>query len=182
MAIRNDQRELEAGWKDDYKSSADVTAFGSYLILCFFTSGSYFCKPDIISLVPHHLHLLTPYLYARAPRTEILPPQFIALEETHPSVFDMATLGSPPHRQRSASNSSLLSSIVNTIPAPLTNLFTSPRVEQRVFLEEDEVPLEEGSQSLSKEAPVGLRRVELRVGGMTVSGVTWLGPHQANTR
>lgn len=82
----------------------------------------------------------------------------------------MATFGSPPRRQRSASNSSLLSSIVNTIPAPLTNLFTSPRVEQRVLLEEDEVPLEEGSQSLSKEAPVGLRRVELRIGGMTVSG------------
>lgn len=76
-----------------------------------------------------------------------------------------------------------MSSIVNTIPAPLANLFTSPRVEQRVLLEEDEVPLEEGSQSLSKEAPVGLRRVELRIGGMTVSGGSHvLSPRQANMR
>ncbi|KJD99690.1 Cu2+-exporting ATPase [Cryptococcus gattii NT-10] len=79
----------------------------------------------------------------------------------------MATLGNGPCRQRSASNSSLLSSIVNTIPAPFTNLFTSPRVEQRVLLEDDEAALEEESRSLSKMAPVGLRRVELRVGGMT---------------
>lgn len=93
----------------------------------------------------------------------------------------MATLGNAPRRQRSASNSSLLSSIVNTIPAPFTNLFTSPRVEQRVLLEDDEAALEEESRSLSKMAPVGLRRVELRVGGMTVSGVTYLSPRQANT-
>ncbi|KIR97028.1 Cu2+-exporting ATPase [Cryptococcus deuterogattii 2001/935-1] len=79
----------------------------------------------------------------------------------------MATLGNAPRRQRSASNSSLLSSIVNTIPAPFTNLFTSPRVEQRVLLEDDEAALEEESRSLNKVAPVGLRRVELRVGGMT---------------
>ncbi|WWD21309.1 hypothetical protein CI109_105793 [Kwoniella shandongensis] len=74
-------------------------------------------------------------------------------------------------RARSMSGAGLLSSIVNYSPiAPISNLFTSPRVSQGITLGDDEAKLGESSRTgagLSKEAPVGLKRVELRVGGMT---------------
>ncbi|KAK8844036.1 hypothetical protein IAR55_006830 [Kwoniella newhampshirensis] len=74
-------------------------------------------------------------------------------------------------RTRSASGAGLLSSIVNTIPiSPISKLFTSPRIPQGITLGDEEGKLGESSRTgagLSKEAPSGLKRVELRVGGMT---------------
>ncbi|WVR09060.1 hypothetical protein IAU60_006121 [Kwoniella sp. DSM 27419] len=85
----------------------------------------------------------------------------------------MSTTGMGHSRTRSASGSALLTSFIDAIPAPITNIFTSPRITQGITL--DGVPEEgkfgesssAGSALLSKEAPPGLRRVELRVGGMT---------------
>ncbi|WRT69073.1 uncharacterized protein IL334_006056 [Kwoniella shivajii] len=75
----------------------------------------------------------------------------------------------PTHnRNRSASGSGLLNSFVSAIPAPITSIFTSPRIPQGITLGEEDGKFGESSTAgLSKEAPDGLKRVELRVGGMT---------------
>ncbi|WVQ93212.1 hypothetical protein IAU59_000276 [Kwoniella sp. CBS 9459] len=86
------------------------------------------------------------------------------------------SLPTPGHsRNRSTSGSGLLNSFIDAIPTPITSIFTSPRVSQGITLGDEEGKIGEssrtgagvGSALLSKEAPEGLRRVELRVGGMT---------------
>ncbi|ODN93419.1 Cu2+-exporting ATPase [Cryptococcus wingfieldii CBS 7118] len=74
-----------------------------------------------------------------------------------------APLNSPPRGQRSSSNGGLLHSIIDTIPTPITSLFTSPKVGT-VLLEGDESPFGEGKGLDGGLVP---KRVELRVGGMT---------------
>ncbi|WVQ63898.1 uncharacterized protein L199_002054 [Kwoniella botswanensis] len=79
----------------------------------------------------------------------------------------------PTHnRNRSASGSGLLNTFASVIPTPITSIFTSPRISQGITLGvEEEGKFGESSSSagglLSKDAPEGLKRVELRVGGMT---------------
>jgi hypothetical protein len=61
-----------------------------------------------------------------------------------------------------------LSSIVSVLPTtPLSSLFTPKIPAQGVFLSEDEGKLGESSKA-GKERAVPLKRVELRIGGMTV--------------
>ena len=65
-----------------------------------------------------------------------------------------------------------MTSVSSILPAThLSTLFSSPKIAlQPVFLDEDEERLGEGSRAgSSKCSPEKLRRVELRVGGMTVS-------------
>ncbi|WWC91209.1 uncharacterized protein L201_006151 [Kwoniella dendrophila CBS 6074] len=77
----------------------------------------------------------------------------------------------PTHtRNRSASGTGLLNTLTAVIPAPITSIFTSPRITHGITLGgEEDGKFGESSTSglLSKEAPEGLKRVELRVGGMT---------------
>ncbi|WWC73094.1 uncharacterized protein I206_107059 [Kwoniella pini CBS 10737] len=79
----------------------------------------------------------------------------------------------PTHNRNRSSSGSLLNSFTSVIPTPITSIFTSPRISQGITLgSEEEGKLGESSRSttaalLSKDAPEGLRRVELRVGGMT---------------
>ncbi|WVW79360.1 hypothetical protein I302_101328 [Kwoniella bestiolae CBS 10118] len=77
------------------------------------------------------------------------------------------------HRNRSSSGSGLLNTFASVIQTPITSIFTSPRISQGITLgNEEEGKLGESSTSaasgvLSKDAPEGYKRVELRVGGMT---------------
>ncbi len=77
------------------------------------------------------------------------------------------TSSSPTSHERTRS-ASVLASIASVIP---TTLFSSPKLaSQAVFLDEEEGKLgESGRAGSSQGLTEGLRRVELKVGGMTVS-------------